>query len=89
MPAAPVLAPPDVIDNPALRARGFFQTADHPLCGPLPYPRPPITGHFVDSPAPLLGQHNAGVLGGTLGLSAHELDGLAADDVIGTWPLGL
>ena len=82
-------APPDVIDNPALRARGFFQTADHPLCGPLPYPRPPITGHFVDSPAPLLGQHNADVLGGSLGLSAQELDGLAAVDVIGTWPLGL
>ena len=89
VPAAPVVQPPDVIDNPALRARGFFQTANHPLCGPLPYPRPPITGHFVDSPAPLLGQHNDDVLGGSLGLSPQELGRLAADDVIGTWPLGL
>jgi len=89
VPAAPVVQPPDVIDNPALRARGFFQTANHPLCGPLPYPRPPITGHFVDSPAPLLGQHNDDVLGGSLGTPAQELDRLAADDVIGTWPLGL
>jgi crotonobetainyl-CoA:carnitine CoA-transferase CaiB-like acyl-CoA transferase len=89
VPAAPVVTPPDVIDNPTLQARGFFQTADHPLCGPLPYPRPPITGHFVDGPAPLLGQHNADVLGGSLGLSPQELDGLAADEVIGTWPLGL
>ena len=89
VPAAPVVQPPDVIDNPALRARGFFQTANHPLCGPLPYPRPPITGHFVDSPAPLLGQHNDDVLGGSLATPAQDLGRLAADDVIGTWPLGL
>ncbi|HTY27712.1 MAG TPA: CoA transferase, partial [Mycobacterium sp.] len=89
VPAAPVVAPPDVIDNPALRQRGFFQTADHPLCGPLPYPRPPITGRFVDRPAPLLGQHNIEVLGGALGLSAQDLGRLEDDEVIGTWPLGL
>ena len=88
MPAAPVVQPPDVIDNPALQARGYFQTANHPLCGPLPYPvrRSPVTSSTVA--APLLGQHNAEVLGGSLGLSAQELDRLAADDVIGTWPLG-
>ena len=51
IPAAPVVQPPEVIDNPALAARGFFQTVNHPLCGPLPYPRPPVTGHFVDRPA--------------------------------------
>lgn len=89
VPAAPVIAPPEVIDNPALRARGFFQTADHPLCGPLPYPRPPVTGDFVDTAAPLLGQHNSEVLGGPLGLSAQDLGRLENDGVIGTWPLGL
>jgi crotonobetainyl-CoA:carnitine CoA-transferase CaiB-like acyl-CoA transferase len=88
IPAGPVVAPPDVIENEALQARGFFQTADHPLCGPLPYPRPPISGHFVDSPAPLLGQHNAEVLGGSLGLSDQDLERLDAAGVIGTWPLG-
>lgn len=89
IPAAPVVQPPDVIDNPALQARGFFQTATHPLCGPLPYPRPPVTGHFVDSPAPLLGQDNTEILGGSLGLTAQDLARMEDDKVIGTWPLGL
>lgn len=89
IPAAPVVQPPDVIDNPALRARDFFQSADHPLCGSLPYPRPPVAGHFVDSAAPLLGQHNTEILCGALGLTAQELARLERDQVIGTWPLGL
>ena len=89
IPAAPVVQPPDVIDNPALRARGFFQTVEHPLCGPLPYPRPPMTGDFVRSPAPLLGQHNGEILGGALGLNAQELERLESEAVIGTWPSGL
>ncbi len=89
VPAAPVLQPPDVIDNPALQARGFFQTAPHPLCGPLPYPRPPVTGHFVSHAAPLLGQHNADILGQTLGVSDQDLARLEAADVIGSWPRAL
>lgn len=89
IPAAPVVQPPDVIDNPALQGRGFFQTVTHPLCGPLPYPRPPVTGHFVDSAAPLLGQHNAEILGASLGLTAQDLARLEDGKVIGSWPLGL
>jgi crotonobetainyl-CoA:carnitine CoA-transferase CaiB-like acyl-CoA transferase len=89
VPAAPVLQPPDVIGNPSLQARGFFQTVDHPLCGPLPYPRPPVTGRFVTSAAPLLGQHNTEILGGSLGLTDQDLARLEDDDVIGSWPLGL
>jgi crotonobetainyl-CoA:carnitine CoA-transferase CaiB-like acyl-CoA transferase len=89
IPAAPVVAPPDVIDNPALRARGFFQTVSHPLCGPLPYPRPPVIGHFVSDAAPLLGQHNTKLFTRTLGLTDQDLARLEDDDVIGSWPLGL
>jgi crotonobetainyl-CoA:carnitine CoA-transferase CaiB-like acyl-CoA transferase len=89
IPAAPVVQPPDVIDNPALQCRGFFQTVTHPLCGPLPYPRPPVTGQFVDSAAPLLGQHNTEILGGSLGLTDQDLARLEDGKVIGTWPLGL
>jgi crotonobetainyl-CoA:carnitine CoA-transferase CaiB-like acyl-CoA transferase len=89
IPAAPVVQPPEVMDNPALAARGFFQTVAHPLCGPLAYPRPPVTGHFVDSAAPLLGQDNTEILGGALGLTAQELARLEDGKVIGSWPLGL
>jgi crotonobetainyl-CoA:carnitine CoA-transferase CaiB-like acyl-CoA transferase len=89
VPAAPVVQPPDVIDNPALQARGFFQTVTHPLCGPLPYPRPPVTGHFVNRPAPLLGQDNTEFLSSSLGLTAQDLARLEDGKVIGTWPLGL
>ncbi|WP_445168893.1 CoA transferase [Mycolicibacterium sp. Dal123E01] len=89
IPAAPVVQPPDVIDNPALQERGFFQTVAHPLCGPLPYPRPPVTGQFVHSAAPLLGQDNTEILSGSLGLTDQELARLDDDKVIGCWPLGL
>ncbi|KDE98890.1 acyl-CoA transferase [Mycolicibacterium aromaticivorans JS19b1 = JCM 16368] len=89
IPAAPVLQPPDVIDNPSLKARGFFQTVSHPLCGQLPYPRPPVTGHFVSAAAPLLGQHNADILADALGLTDQDLGHLEDEDVIGSWPLGL
>jgi crotonobetainyl-CoA:carnitine CoA-transferase CaiB-like acyl-CoA transferase len=84
-----VVQPPEVIDNPALQARGFFQPVTHPLCGSLAYPRPPVTGHFVDSAAPLLGQNNTEILGGSLGLTAQDLARLEDGKVIGTWPLGL
>jgi crotonobetainyl-CoA:carnitine CoA-transferase CaiB-like acyl-CoA transferase len=89
IPAAPVVQSPDVIDNPALQARGFFQPVPHPLCGPLAYPRPPVTGHFVHSAAPLLGQDNTEILSGSLGLTAQDLVRLEDGKVIGTWPLGL
>lgn len=89
IPAAPVVQPPDVIDNPALTARGFFQPVPHPLCGPLPYPRPPVIGQFVNSPAPLLGQHNLEILSSSLRLTAHDVARLEGDKVVGTWPLGL
>jgi crotonobetainyl-CoA:carnitine CoA-transferase CaiB-like acyl-CoA transferase len=38
--------------------------------------------------APTLGQHNADVLGGELGLSDAELGALAAAGIIGETPLG-
>ncbi len=61
----------------------------HPLCGQLPYPRPPVTGHFVSAAAPLLGQHNADILADALGLTDQDLGHLEDEDVIGSWPLGL
>jgi crotonobetainyl-CoA:carnitine CoA-transferase CaiB-like acyl-CoA transferase len=94
IPAAPVVLPPEVVDNVQLRARGFFETVEHPDSGPteyagLPFARLCGVDRWCRRPAPALGQHNDEVLGGELGLTAEELDRLRESDVIGDRPLGL
>jgi crotonobetainyl-CoA:carnitine CoA-transferase CaiB-like acyl-CoA transferase len=94
VPAAPVVLPPDVVDNVQLRARGFFETVDHPHTGPteyagLPFARPRGVDRWCRRPAPALGQHNDEVLGGERGLTAEDLDRLRESRVIGDRPAGL
>jgi crotonobetainyl-CoA:carnitine CoA-transferase CaiB-like acyl-CoA transferase len=94
VPAAAVVLPPDVVGNVQLRARGFFETLDHPHTGPTEYaglPFAPLRGvdGWCRRPAPTLGQHNDEVLGGELGLSAEELERLRESQVIGDRPVGL
>jgi crotonobetainyl-CoA:carnitine CoA-transferase CaiB-like acyl-CoA transferase len=76
--------------DPHLVARGFWHRVDRPFIGPhwqsSPAFREGEAAYPVRLVAPTLGQHNAAVLGGRLGLSATELDRLAAADVIGTVP---
>jgi crotonobetainyl-CoA:carnitine CoA-transferase CaiB-like acyl-CoA transferase len=78
---------------PQLRVRGYFETPDHPVVGPMPLPSLPFRYASIDrwtrTPAPTLGQHNEEVLCGMLGLSADELAALEANGVIGTRPEGL
>jgi crotonobetainyl-CoA:carnitine CoA-transferase CaiB-like acyl-CoA transferase len=93
IPAARVISPSDVIHNPHLVDRGYFEPLDHPSTGPCVYPRPPFApiagtdGRWLRTPAPTLGQHTAEVLGDLC--TADELAALAADGVIGTRPKGL
>jgi crotonobetainyl-CoA:carnitine CoA-transferase CaiB-like acyl-CoA transferase len=79
--------------HPQLRARGFFETSDHPLVGSHPVPVQPFRYHGIDrwirSPAPMLGQHNSEVLTEICGLSADEIDDLRAAGVIGERPVGV
>ncbi len=94
IPAAPVVLPPDVVDNVQLRARGFFETLDHPHTGPTEYAGLPLARlrgveRWCRRPAPTLGQHNDEVLGGELGLTPAELARLRAAQVIGDRPTGL
>jgi crotonobetainyl-CoA:carnitine CoA-transferase CaiB-like acyl-CoA transferase len=94
IPAAPVVLPPDVVDNVQLRARGFFETLDHPHTGPTEYAGLPLARlrgveRWCRRPAPTLGQHNDEVLGGELGLTPAELARLRAAQVIGDRPAGL
>ncbi|MCP9273028.1 CaiB/BaiF CoA-transferase family protein [Mycolicibacterium arenosum] len=95
IPAARVISPSDVIRNPHLIDRGYFESLVHPSTGPCVYPRPPFApiaatdGRWLRTPAPTLGQHTADVLGDLCGVTADELAALAAAGVVGTRPKGL
>jgi crotonobetainyl-CoA:carnitine CoA-transferase CaiB-like acyl-CoA transferase len=91
VPAGVVMNGRDLFKNEHLRERGFFLPLERAEVGAKHYPSQPfrLSGLplAAERPAPLLGQHNAEVLGGLLGLSADELADLEAADVIGTLPL--
>lgn len=68
IPAMPVIDLNDVIDDPHLRATGFFEASEHPVEGVLFQMREP--SRFTDwrqgalGPAPLPGQHDSEFKGG-------------------------
>jgi crotonobetainyl-CoA:carnitine CoA-transferase CaiB-like acyl-CoA transferase len=88
--AAPVLTIPDLMDNPHLNARSFWETVAHDpagvwrMEGPLwHFSRTP--GH-VRLPGPNFGEHNEYVFRALLGLSDAEIDQLRAEGVIADTP---
>jgi crotonobetainyl-CoA:carnitine CoA-transferase CaiB-like acyl-CoA transferase len=94
IPAAPVVSPSLVTENPQLRDRGFFETLNHPSIGTAEYPCPPFTllagqDRWLLRPPPTLGEHNGEVLRDRCGLTDEELTDLATIGVIGTRPKGL
>ena len=94
IPAAVVISPSVVTENPQLRHRGFFEQLEHPRTGPGLYPCPPFArldgaDRWLFRTPPTLGEHNSEVLGQLCGLTDADLDRLAATGVIGTRPKGL
>ena len=94
IPAAAVVSPSVVTENPQLRDRGFFERLEHPRTGEGLYPTPPFApldsgNRWLRRPPPTLGQHNSEVLTELCGLTGADLDRLAAEGVIGTRPKGL
>ncbi len=93
IPAAVVISPSLVTENPQLQHRGFFERLVHPRTGEGLYPCPPFrrldgATRWLRRTPPTLGEHNAEVLTELCGLTASDLDRLAADGVIGTRPRG-
>lgn len=91
IPAAPVVSPISVLDNPQLRSRGFVEQLDSAVVGRheclgLPMRFASRSGAWFASSAPTLGQHNDEVLTGLLGVSEDEVRRLAAAGVIGRQP---
>ena len=94
VPAAPVVSPSLVTENPQLRERGFLQALDHPSTGACLYPCPPFArlagqDSWLHRPPPRLGEHNGEVLRDRCGVTEEELGNLATNEVIGTRPKGL
>ncbi len=85
VPCGAVLDSGEVMSNEHLRGRGMIVDVEHPVRGRMPVPGNPIrlsASSTAVTHAPLLGQHNAEILGKVLGLSADDLARLKDDGVI-------
>ncbi|MFI5377400.1 MAG: CaiB/BaiF CoA transferase family protein [Candidatus Rokuibacteriota bacterium] len=81
----PAFTSREILEDPQLRARGFWRTVDDPWSGTMTFPGPPfrLDGRMVAlrTPAPALGQHNAEVYG-ELELGAEELAALRGSGAV-------
>ncbi|HXH03300.1 MAG TPA: CaiB/BaiF CoA-transferase family protein [Candidatus Competibacteraceae bacterium] len=85
VPAGPIYSVADMFVDPHFQARGLFEQVEidgRPLKIPAILPRLDATPGRTDWPGPKLGQHNAEIYGGRLGLSAAELEELQRQGVI-------
>lgn len=87
VPAAAVTRPSERIDeDPNVAAWGLWPEVDHPAMGRVRVDGLPVhlsaTDWNIDTPAPLLGQHNDVVYGGLLGLDHTQIDRLRDEGVI-------
>ena len=86
-PWAAVRAPEQLLDDPHLHDRGFWKEVEHPEIG-RSFVYPGEAAIYNGSPwaisrrAPLVGEHNAEIFCGELGLSRGELSALAENGVI-------
>jgi benzylsuccinate CoA-transferase BbsE subunit len=86
-PWAPIQSPKDVLESPQLKARGFLFSVEYSeIKARVPSPNLPFRYSSLElqSPrrAPLLGEHNAEVLRGELGLTDKEIEQLRPEGVI-------
>jgi crotonobetainyl-CoA:carnitine CoA-transferase CaiB-like acyl-CoA transferase len=88
VPAAPVYAAQDLLGDPQLVASGFWRRVERRFIGSHITPLAPyrLDGRTppLRNPAPTLGEYNAAVLTGELGLSGDEITALETAGVIGT-----
>lgn len=85
VPSGPIYTVADMMSDPQYLARGMFETVQvdgEPLKIPALVPVLADTPGQTRWPGPDLGEHNEEILGGRLGLSAGDLERLAADGII-------
>lgn len=86
IPASKVATPEDVVKNPQLLHRKQITTVNHPKAGEVAVSgvtmRLSDTPLTIRRPPPMLGEHNADVLGDWLGLPEGEVETLKTDGVL-------
>ena len=86
IPCAPVRTAPEVMNDPHMHERGMLERIDHPELGAIVVPTTPLRLHGTDrvaaGPSPTVGQHNAEIYGGWLGLTAVEIAELKGSGII-------
>ena len=90
IPSAPVLKAAQLLHNPQLKARGFFETLEREDTGPLPYAGPAWrlsrTPGRLGGPPPGLGQHSERVLWELLGMDPSLIEDLVNRAITGDTP---
>ena len=93
VPAGAVLDSKDLLFNPHLKERGFYEVVRHhpsTEMPPLPYAGRPWrlseTPAVAPMAAPIMGEHNEYVFGELLGMPGHEIAALERQGVIGHAP---
>jgi crotonobetainyl-CoA:carnitine CoA-transferase CaiB-like acyl-CoA transferase len=91
VPASPVLTIPELVDDPHLAARGFWEQVTHREAGTWTMDGPAwsfdLSPAHVRLPAPCFGEHNVYVLRDLLGLTPADVDALERDGVIAREPV--
>ena len=86
VPFAPVSTMSDLLDSEHLKEREFFVEIAQPAAGTHKYPGAPVkfsrTPWEIRMPAPMLGQHNAEIFGGRLGMTSAHIKELTQKGVI-------
>lgn len=89
--AGAVLDAAELVDDPHLRERGFFEEIEHPEAGKHILPgvswKMSRTPGRVERPAPCFGEHNRYVFDVLLGMSDKEIEELAREGVTAEAPL--
>ncbi len=85
-PVGAVYSSAEVMSDPQIVSRGFFQEVEHPEAGTLKHPTTPYQHSAAPwrdyRPAPTLGQHNEEIFGERLGYSEEELEELKKEGII-------
>lgn len=92
--AARVTPAPELLRDPHLQARGFWESVDHPvagsfLCTGMPFAFLGRPRRWIRRPPPLYGQHTSEVLTGLLGRGDDDLAALRQSGTIAPRPAGL